>query len=1012
MLSEKQILREELQLRFEDFLYSDKKQFQQSDISSLPNRLFSETFSKFTKRQIPLGKGWLEFIDENSESKFFLWRTQPQQIRKAIKCGILSYDALTSKILFDLGHYYHSVNQRAYNHGVISNKHALKIALLNLCQSNIEALEPFERCINQPIHSIKDAKAELLQLLKNLKQTTQHNFAAIENQKEEFCAYDAEIHLKWQQQYQAFYQRCNDFENSIENTSDPKDLKALCRAYHPNGILAFIKRESIDNIRHIQEYNQNISYSSTSLSLMRGDLHSVCEDALKTINDTHLDYHDPILPSHQGIFTTEKTGEEIIVNFSHLEKDHKKRQIALMALCQIEGVDKIEKSTAQNCYQLHSENNSAFNLKTTSFTKWSQNNSKMFIAARFMCWCWNIIAGLFFGLTFDLFSGLISGLSGKKTEAVAHKFQIHLIPPASQNSFYGFLQEQFRSKKYSLGTLIGFKLVTFCKNIYIDLTRGAATTAAQYRLELWDNLKADYYLGHRKSKKFSIAMQKVAKQIETIETSYKQYHTNINAKAPDSFKRFSYTEKHCQVAKTAYPLNDGEWLDLMNSAVYGLKAFADAFSHPIHNKNPFLGALFCTTYAITGLTILNPELMKFLPNSWITHCNSLADALSKGRLTGAIGASSMQSQLFTASLEGALNGNASWLAMGGKLFESDPSNILVYSTMAVGLGALIAFKLNIPIISEAIRDDLGSVPLPSLGIAGTKIGLLLIHLLEEREKKITPKDKAAVQARIEKLLTTYYQQHSPKQDKLSDKKVNEVVKLLDSVSIPGNLHLPAISEIDSERLSFLFYLQNKAYFLPKLDQQNKRIILAQAQLLFTNKPEVSRCIEKLLNPPTHQSIFTVTLTTALNYIPLLFRCITTPITHCSQPFIDLQAKIKKDLTRCYNALGNALHGVASVTKIFFKMIYEIIINESAARVESLIRADKHHVSASSYKLMRNMDSNFEAIKSHTAYPLNSLKAQCNGPLPAALLQKPDYFIYDEEESDSTPSLQSTSQLKL
>lgn len=971
-------------------------------LSKLPNRLFSESYSDFTKQGFAIGKHKLEFVYEDKEPKLFLWHTSAQNIKKAIRQGILSYDALTTKAISSLGKYHHSVNHRAYMHGIISDKHSLKQALLLLSQSNIEALQPLERLINSPFND--NLKADkIIDTIEQYQNQVLKNYQEIELLNPHFRNYDRNIQQQWQKQKSLVLKQSQLLIEKFKNCCNHQNINRLCQAITPDGIFSFIKQQSIEQIRFCQENNQNIIYSGKTRSWLRGDLHSVCEDALKEINDYALDYHNPILAAHQGNFS--ETHAPLIVNFD--KQNPTEVQNCLMAICQIEGLDRITLDEDQK-YTLEKVSGYKYSLQQTPYTKWTQQGSTKFLFARFSCWLWNIIIGLSLGLTFDLVAGLLSGLSGRKLEAIANKAQLKIKAQATKNTYFDLYLSKFQLKKYSLGTLIGFKLVNFCRNICVDLYRGAATTAQQYKIELWDNLYTDYQFGHGKTYSSFETIQKINSHILKLEKQYQQVIKHINQQAPTPYKNFKFSKHQKTIALQPFLLSNGEWLDLSNSAIHGLKTIADTFTHTIHNKNPFLGLLFCSTYALTGLSILNPSAVSFLPSSFIHFSNTLKDALSKGHITGAMGASSMQSQVVTASIEACLNGNASWLASGGKMFENDPSNILVYTTLAISLGALIAFKLNIPMISQKIREDLGNIPLPSLGFAGAKLGILLIHLLEEREKPITVKEQQNYKLKIKTILTEAHQQHNIKQQ--SSKQLDQLIDQLITAPTLFAEHSPLAKNTNIEALYFLSFLENKKYFLPYLPSKDKREIQHQAKQLFPNQIAVHKSINSLLNPPTHQSIFIISILTPLNYIPLLIRCLTTPITLCPAPFFDLQDKIHKDLTRIYNAAANGVYVCSSVIKIFLKCIYEIVFNETAARLESTLTEDSHIISNGSYQKLRALDNHFEHCKSHLSHDLNQHKSYCNYVDPLVLFKHSHQLAKTSTAQQPIP--QSTSPLVL
>ncbi len=973
MLSEKKILQEELKKRLDNFIYSPKLKITLPELSTIPSRLFGNSDTYYSKSIEEVGSGFIDFISKDHEPDFFVWRTTPDKLKKAIRSGILNYDSLTTKAISALGQYKRSTNNRSYLSGIISDKYDLKNALLELSQANIEALQPIERLINQyNQNQTCSQNIERIQiLLKEYKIQLKQNYDKINSLNIQFENYDPEISNKWQIQYDNLVQQTQDYEQLIIAQNSPESFKS----YTSNSLLHFIKQQSVLNIRNVQEINQNIVYSRFSKSFFRGDLHSCCVDALKEVNDFECDYHNPILAEHQGDFSS--CDNLIAVNFSHIKKNQTQIDETFMAICQIEGADKLIKDD-NNDYFLNKNNGYHYKLESTIYTKWYQQSSKLFIIEKVLSWPWNIAVGIIFGLTFDLFGGLISGLAGYKFESIADKFKFNVINPATTNTHFDKLKSIFKLKKYSLGTLIGFKLVTFCKNIYFELKNGAVTTAKQYKIELWDNLYADYKDGHQTNDEIKSLLNDLPLEIANLEKDYQDILVNIKNKAPTFYNAYTFEENDSLPVMQPFKLTDGEWLDLTNSVISGLKSISDSFTHSIPAKNPFLGLIFCSAYSIAALAIINPSAVKFLPKSYIDLCDTLSKALTKGKSSGAMANAGMQSQVLTGALEALMNGNTSWLAASSKAFENDSSNILILSTLAVSLGYLITFKLNIPYISQHIREELGNVPLPSLGAAGAKVGIVLVHLLEEHEHEISPNKIEDYSQKLNELIRELYKDINESDEKKIEALINEILSkpFLDSTK-------SLLNNIDMQKFAFLSFLEDKKYFLPNLSQVSKRQILKHVGKLFPEQNNIYRSIESMMDPVKHESIFLITLLTPLNYIPLLLRCLVSPITKSTMPFKDLYNKSHKDLTRIYNALGNAVHGIASLFKIITTSFFEIIVNESFARSEATLN-NSHIISHSSYKFLYSYDNQFEKGKTFTGQHLNQQKSQFTHPEPSII----------------------------
>ena len=105
-------------------------------------------------------------------------------------------------------------------------------------------------------------------------------------------------------------------------------------------------------------------------------------------------------------------------------------------------------------------------------------------------------------------------------------------------------------------------------------------------------------------------------------------------------------------------------------------------------------------------------------------------------------------------------------------------------------------------------------------------------------------------------------------------------------------------------------------------------------------------------------------------------------------------------------MANALHGVVSVIRIVFKSIFEILVNEITARAEGLIRGKHHDISASSYQVMRCLDSQFEYTKSQVGHHLNQQKANCQQPDPFILFHRTTQLSQKSETREHVESTKS------
>jgi hypothetical protein len=987
---EKKLLIEENERRLLHFYLSDDNEHNCNPHSRVPGRLFSGHVIAYDRKRIPIQQHTVDIISKEGEASHFIWRTSPKNITQAIDDGLISFDALTAKVRQALGGYMKVTRKRLYQSGIISKKFKEKYALLRFAQSRIKALEPLERLMNNANPAL--TPNENLTILKR----------ALSEYRDALLTHQEKISERYG--FLSYFDKCvidsihNDLQKDIDrldtflNSLDEKNLQAYFQGYGTKSLGAFIKEQMIRQLREVQALNQNLIYSRRSGSVFRGDFNGVVEDALREINIHHADLHNPVLKEHQGIFPESK--KDYAIDFQFLGKDQRAIEATFMGIAQIEGEDKLIE--ADGDFILLKKEGSRYRLKSTNKTKWAINESATFTALRVGAWFWNVSSGILLGLTFDLFIGLAVGLFGYKPPSLASQFQISLRVGASKHTFFSKLIKTMRPPTYSLGTLVGFKLSNFVRNIVGDLINGVTTTIKQFKFELWENLRVDYLVGHHGHNKEKTILETFESELKFLRDEKEKAFEHINASLP----RFRTQKEHQLTAQPAVPpyhLSHGEWLDIFNEAIHGARFVAETFTHSIHSKHPLAGLIFSSSYLSGLFVILAPHFMSFMPSGYLSFTHTLANAMSKGGLTKAIASGMTQAQLFTGAFNALIEGNESWLFQGGQLFEKNPSNILVYITLAVGLGALIAFELDIPYISEKLRDDLGNIPIPSLGFAGAKIGILLVDLLEEKKPEAIQERIPLIISQLDSIIKKFTNIKDKEtrekiiQTLLSDDFLQQVKKK--SYQIKKDLTEKHQEEL--KKVAFLFKLEKEKDLLPKLSTKLKRELLHSAKEYFPEHTQTLGAIHNLLYPPPPQSIFIITVTTVIYYIPLLIRAALFVVTWNPAPFTDLQIKVQKDLTRVAVGLSNAFHGLASFFKATFRGIFDILGNEVVARAASAAQDNDHPISGSTYGISSRLDVQFEHFSQRLSEPVEYFKKDSTFSTPYHVFKQESQYFFEK-----------------
>ncbi len=978
MFNKKEVYSRWLTQCIEEFSLSDNKTFRYLAPSRLPWVIYSPKSKpeEYLRERVELStqSHCIDFIRKDHEFSHFIWRTSSENAHKAMLGGLISFDSLTSQVLCKLGTYKNITTHRAYYYGIVSNKHHEKLFLLDVTQKRILALQIIERLINSLSLAKSDIenKSDIICALNEYIKALDDIIDDIKTSNVDINEYDKVARSSLINAIQVNQGEVLALIARLEQECPEKlhsKLTMLTKVRGKSSFGALLNEHMVRSIRQAQWLNQNITYSRHAKSINRGDLNSVCEDALHVINKYKPDLHNPTLPCHQGIFDQ----GTYALDFSFLDNDHELIEKTLMEIAQIEDYDSICQQS--NGYTLNNLSGEQVPLLTTRFTKWRINESTSFRILRMFVWSVNIFTGLAVGFTYDLFAGLIAFISGQKLKSGAQKLHITLPCRTTDKTKYEELKNKINANTYSLGTLVGIKIRNFLINVFWDMTHGAKVTFNQMTIQFIDTLKADYQLGHSKKQSPDQVINIVLKEIEQLATA--QRNTLQEIKQNTAELDLAYESNITALStEPPYHLSPGEWMDISNSLVTGIRYVFEVFTDNIHAKHPTSGMIF-TLFYTTGIgAILFPKLFSFLPKGYIAFSESLGKSMSKGTMTKAISSGMTQAQIFSAAHEGFINGNSSWIAKGSALFEKSPADIVTYITIAVGLGYLIAFEFEIPYLSEAIREDLGTIPIPSLGFAGAKICILLADFLKEKSADPIQNKPPSIRKALEPLIDELLQNQTLSETSKNTKKQEIIDKLLSITNLGIEEQAQDKYTSGIKKLLLLQQLESSHHLLPHLLTTTKQSLLNTLKVWFPNDSDIYQTIKELLYPPPPQSIFVVTLTTVTGYIPLLARAFLTPVTKTLLPFKELRTKLRKDLARVANTLSNAFFGASLFIRVICRGFFDIAGNEIAARVEGCVTDTQHCISSSTYKITEKLDVDFECGRQILSKPLSELKASC------------------------------------
>ena len=964
------------------FKLGQKTSLHVAAISKVPGVLYSNKIHQYTKEEVSLSNaGAVHFIQKDNESEGFVWHAPEPALKQALRYGLIPVEAPTAKAIAALGIYKQHILTRAYEKGIISNKYQQKEALVTLAQDNLTALQGLERLVNT-FNANADLCAEktridavineTLKAINQLKINSGNTLASL-------TEYDKAAIAKIENFYNAQINSLRQLQSGIQ-TANANQLRKMLKPTGVNSLLVMVKTESIAILVKIQELNQNITYSRQARAFMRGDLNNAIEDALKVLRDYDADPHNPILAEHQGYYLQDPTTNTIAIDFSHLSNNETKTNQTLRAIIEIsgEGIQVVDKKEG---YRLNNQP-----LKTTRFTKWTTNAKFGFMPKRITTAIINIITGAIVGLVFDLPFGFLTSLFSLgqyKMPSLASKLSMSLDTGAPKNTHASELIKRLSFKNLSAGVILGQKLSSFIRDTVLDVGRGIWQSTKNFQFKGFDELISDFKTGAWESynnheDELAEALSKL-KILTHTKTAFERRITEKEAILINQHKKTPLHHTHpitctsSAIALPPYSLNSGEWDDISNASIHGAISVSETFIHNIHAKHPFVGLIFSTTYVLGGLTVLAPGLLSYL-SQYTAFSQIVGNLMAQGTNSAAIASGFTQAKILAALFEAIMHGGDSWIATGAKQFEKNPANTLVYTALAVGLGYGLANYAHIPGLSAYIQEDTGNVPEIGWAFAGGKIGFLLMELLESKEKE----EQSNKNFLITELKQELY--------KIIPNATQEEIENF-SAELLQHTHQFI------RRLTFLHCLEENKALLPDLDNKTKRNLLFISRELFKTLDSRSarlRSMKETLYPQLGKSIFARTITLITDYIPLLTRCLLSPLSASLQPWGDLNDKVIKDTARIAHGLGKLINAtLKTFIRLFFRGVADVLTNEIPARLEGFIRNNKHRISAQTYAITTCYEKSAEAMRqfASSASGVDSLCQAATAPAIEAVLKQ-------------------------
>jgi len=692
-LPDKALLKQHIATALEAFKQNHNHLVTLPVVSSMWNITHNHETVSYTKEIVRPSKETahcVKFIKKKERVVGTIWETSAENIKKAIRWGIVTPESVTGKSIAALGQYRITAHRRVLK-GIISNAHCEKSALLDNIQARFEALQALESCVN--------SKKDLTSLVEqfdhyiNTLRAIQKNLSTPNTNRLTVQTMKQPLH----DDLEADIQRANTYKKKLQSAPS---LKPFLRATGVNSILEFVKSQMIRNLYQMQAYNQDLTYHLTSTqALTRGVLNDYIEDARKIIDDHEADPRNQTLDAHHGNYHT-----PVYYDFSTHTPDAQRQ--ALLAISYIEEWDRLETNPNDNRVQVKNADDQLSDpLDQTRFTNWRVSKTPTAFIKKIAYAFWNML------------KSIVTTTMPWEECAWGNK------------DFISFA-ETLRAKGPKREPL-GYKILHILEILgrsLRDFFYGIKNTIVHLSIQLPRVLREDWLSTTAFEPLDIISIQK---DINTISTQERErLQTLLNAfKLPKETVSVPDNTPLSIKAEPFFHLTSGEKNDLLTAVARGLDEFTSIFTHHIFAHNPVSGLAFTTLYVMGGIAILAPQWgANIMGTSYVQWCQSIGYDMAASPLSAAIAFGSSQGQLATLAIDTLTTGPSSSVVKTTEAFMQDPITIAAYGGAAYGLGYVLAHGIAgypIPWLSEHMEKDLGQNPSLGYPVLGGKLAIML-----------------------------------------------------------------------------------------------------------------------------------------------------------------------------------------------------------------------------------------------------------------------------------------------
>lgn len=177
--------------------------------------------------------------------------------------------------------------------------------------------------------------------------------------------------------------------------------------------------------------------------------------------------------------------------------------------------------------------------------------------------------------------------------------------------------------------------------------------------------------------------------------------------------------------------------DVFSGLINGIRLIFDYFKDEVHTKNPLIGGVAISIYYYAFMASFNPDLIpEFLRNQKVMDASNLVgNAMASGPASAGIGSGFLFYKAFYAAMNGMQQGSESWIWDLASAFGRNPGMATIAIAASWFTGYAVTELVDIPFLTEHLREDLGTIPFFAQFFAGLKILALTFEFFAEDEKQ-------------------------------------------------------------------------------------------------------------------------------------------------------------------------------------------------------------------------------------------------------------------------------------